>query len=86
MPTVHKLKIAPNHFQSVKSEKKNFECRKDDRNYKVGDELLLHEFKATKLAPDGEITGQVCHRKVTYILREFEGLKDGFVILGIEKV
>jgi len=74
----HELKILPEYFKQVMVGYKNFELRKDDRNYNVKDTLLLREF-------DGEkYTGYIEFRQISYILRDCEeyGLKKGFVILG----
>ena len=76
----HELKILPNYFQDVWSGKKTFELRKDDRGYQCGDELVLREWDVTGY------TGSVLLVRVTYVLRNAEqyGLKDGYVILGID--
>ena len=102
MATRHNLKTEPGYFASVKTGKKNFECRKDDRNYKVGDELLLQEWKTVankrEICPiteekeaipnpaSGDYTGNILHRRITYVLRNFEGLQPGFCILGLENL
>lgn len=39
--TRHQLKLEADFFHEVSSGRKNFECRKDDRGFKEGDELLL---------------------------------------------
>ena len=79
---VHKLKTLPKYFFLVWTGEKPFEVRKDDRNYRIGDELLLQEFY------NGEYTGNECKRKITYILGRNEDEKmfiaDGYVILGIK--
>ena len=41
---VHALKIYPEYYEAVKSGKKPFEVRKNDRDFKVGDILALNEF------------------------------------------
>lgn len=41
---VHDLKIHPEHFKPVWCGEKTFEIRFNDRDYKVGDLLDLHEF------------------------------------------
>lgn len=57
---------------------KTFECRYNDRDFKVGDELLLREYD-----PQKGYTYRCIVRKITYILSVFIGLKDGYVILGV---
>ncbi|MFS5210726.1 DUF3850 domain-containing protein, partial [Streptococcus agalactiae] len=57
---------------------KTFECRYNDRDFKVGDELLLREYD-----PQKGYTYRCIVRKITYILSDFIGLKDGYVILGV---
>ena len=77
---VHELKIAPNYFEKVVSKEKSFEVRYNDRDFKIGDILKLMEYV------DGSYTGQSIYVKVTYILREFEGLQPNFVALSIELI
>jgi len=73
----HKLKTLPEFFSAIVSKEKNFECRYDDRCFNVGDSLMLYEY-------DGkDYTGVYCIRRVTYILRNFTGLKEGYVIMAL---
>lgn len=39
----HELKIQPKYFRAILDGKKNFEIRKNDRGYKVGDKVVLKE-------------------------------------------
>lgn len=41
---IHELKLDTEFFDDVKSGKKNFEIRKKDRDFKIGDILKLHMF------------------------------------------
>lgn len=41
MGKTHELKILPKYFSEVYSGNKTFEVRKNDRNFKVGDMLIL---------------------------------------------
>lgn len=78
-PVIHELKILPKYFDEVQSLNKQFELRKDDRDYRVGDLILLKEFE------NGHYTGRECGCfDITYILRNCPeyGLADGYCILG----
>ena len=78
----HELKTLPKYFKAVKEGIKTFEVRKDDRNYQVGDILILQEYAEGKYLID---TYQV---KITYILGRKSDEKmfvpEGYVILGIK--
>ncbi|HHQ4697421.1 TPA: ASCH/PUA domain-containing protein [Aeromonas veronii] len=72
---IHELKIKPEYFAAVVSGDKTFEIRNNaDRNFKVGDTLLLWEW-------DEGFTGQTAERTVSYIT-DFEQ-KQGYVVLGL---
>lgn len=61
---VHRLKISPKYFNDILKNNKNFEVRKDDRPYEVGDGLFLREYLPTK-----EYTGKEILAKVLYVYR-----------------
>ena len=42
--TTHELKIRPEYFKAVVLGDKMFEIRKNDRDFKVGDIIVLHEW------------------------------------------
>ena len=75
----HDLKILPQYFEAVKTGKKKFELRKNDRDYKVGDEIHLEEWERA-----GGYTGRDIVKEITYVLKDCErfGLKDGYCIIG----
>lgn len=75
----HRLKTVQPFFDDMKSGKKPFEIRINDRDYQVGDTLILEEY-------DGRYTGQVKRKSVTYILKNCPqyGLQDGYCILGLK--
>lgn len=75
---VHDIKIGKEFFEDVKNNVKTFELRKNDRDYKVGEILELHEYEA------GEETGKTCRKLIAYMLKEFTGLQDGYCILGLK--
>lgn len=39
----HNLKIESEYFEAVKNKNKRFEIRLNDRNYKIGDQIVLEE-------------------------------------------
>lgn len=75
----HRLKLASMFFDAVDTGKKSFELRKNDRNYKIGDIIELHEMN------DGEETGRVTEKQVIYVLEGFKGLEEGYCILGLDE-
>lgn len=81
----HKLKTWPVYFQAVQSEKKTFEVRRADRDFREGDYLLLVEFDPAK----DECTGPYLYRRISYVLTSTDaprGLVDGYVVLGLGPV
>jgi len=73
--TVHELKCISPYFEDVRSKKKRFELRKDDRGFSVGDTLVL-------IHPS---SGERTSAFVTYILKDCPqfGLMPDYVILGL---
>ena len=69
------------HYKDIERGSKTFELRKNDRDFQVGDILML-----IKLDGEGNETDQVIKKKVVYILKDCPqyGLKDGYAILGID--
>lgn len=60
----HELKIWPEHFDAIVTGKKTFEIRKNDRDYKAGDTILLKRFNPDKK----EYTGETCNLYVSHVL------------------
>lgn len=83
----HVLKTWPSFFQSLKSGDKNFELRRNDRNFKVGDTLLLQEFNPRADALE-QYTGEELEFTITYLLKGTQvvdfGLDKDFVIMAIK--
>ena len=77
----HKLKILPEYFDAICLGNKTFEIRKNDRNFHVGDWLLLKEWN-----PETGYTGHEVLRYVSYILYDWQaGLKDGYCIMALRR-
>lgn len=81
---IHILKTWPIYFQKVKSNEKPYELRFNDRDYQVGDILILKEWD-----PESQLfTGDSCRRFVTFMgesCEEIPGLQPGWVILGLNE-
>jgi Domain of unknown function (DUF3850) len=77
---VHELKTWPEFFKSVASGDKSFEIRRDDRDFRVGDLLLLREWDPVTRA----YSGRELHRQIKYMTgRGDTWVKEGFVVLGL---
>lgn len=79
----HHVKCWPLYFQAIDAGKKSFDVRKNDRNYRPEDILHLREWEP-RLDGSGAYTGNDCYRRITCVLEKFEGLKPGYVVLGLE--
>jgi uncharacterized protein DUF3850 len=89
--TAHELKIWPPYFEHILDGRKCFEVRRNDRGFRVGDEIKLREWvpKAHGYLEE-YFTGRNLWVRVTYILDPRPdhdpdcGLVPGYVVLGIE--
>ena len=59
---IHELKIQSEYFVAVNNKTKTFEIRKNDRDFKVGDKILLREIDSC-----GKYTGRMSWWEITYI-------------------
>lgn len=76
---IHELKILPDYYWEVFLGHKTFEIRKNDRDFKTGDMVILKEWNPiTKL-----YTGNKLARKIIYILKDVEGLEKDFILMSI---
>lgn len=82
--TVHRLKILPQYYNDVFNDAKRCEIRKNDRDYKVLDLLLLQEWDGKKYTDRSPIL-----RVITHILthEDFpDGVPEGYVVLSIKRL
>lgn len=81
---VHNLKVWPEFFDEIMAGNKTFEIRYNDRDYRVGDLLVLREFQPYAHEPvehpDGYFTGLQVARVVRY-MTDFEQ-RPGYVVMG----
>lgn len=76
--TVHDLKIYPEYFAEVIVGNKPFEIRKNDRNFKTGDLVVLHEYDPISR----KLTGDKVKAEITY-MTDYEQ-KENYVVMGIK--
>lgn len=75
---VHEVKILSDFFQAVEAGLKTFECRFNDRNYEVGDVIILLE------VIDDMYTGRGISKSISYILEGGQfGIMDGYVVMSL---
>lgn len=76
----HELKIWPEYFEPVFHRVKNFEVRKNDRDFKVGDIIVLRQFDPIK----SEYVGGICGREISYVMDGGKfGVESGYCVLGL---
>lgn len=85
----HELKTDSEQFFAVEDGVKTFELRFNDRDYQVGDILLLQETEYTgeemKAGKPLEYTGRICEVGVSHVMRgPAYGLPEGWVIMSIK--
>lgn len=77
----HDLKCWSVHYQEVISGRKKAELRLNDRDFNTGDILVLWE---TVGENDDRLTGCASQYRVTHIIKEFQALQPGYVMMSIE--
>lgn len=83
-PRVHDLKVQTQFWADLWDFKTTAQLRQDDRQYRVGDVLLLREYN-----PEFGYTGMNVKRRVTHILRHEDvpyGVRRGWCILSTAKM
>lgn len=79
--SVHNIKCRQPYFVEADSGQKTFTIRRTDKPYKLGDFIIKHE-----IDEEGNPTGRKARFRITYIITSPDYCKDGFAVLGIEKV
>jgi len=74
----HELKILPKYYDEIIQGKKDFEIRKNDRDFKEGDVVILKEFV------DGNCTGNYIKAIIDYIFHGGSyGLEKGYCVFSV---
>jgi len=76
---VHHVKCECEFFKDVIEGYKPFEVRKNDRDYKPGDDMVLREWNKET----STLTGREHRVTITYMLEGYPGIEPGYCILGI---
>lgn len=82
MSKTHELKCWPEFYDSVALGIKNFEVRKNDRDFQAGDEVELQEYDFSAK----QYTGRHMRRRITYVLRHEDypgGVVKGYCVLAL---
>ena len=77
MCKIHRVKLAQQFYDAVEKRVKNFEVRFNDRDYRIGDWLVLCEWDGTKF------TGNEIVRRIDYICRLDDIGLEGWVAMSI---
>lgn len=78
----HRLKTIQPYFDRVKIGDKTAEFRLNDRDFQVGDILILEEY-------DPKTSSYSSHSikaKVSHVLREFKGIESGYCMLSLTDI
>jgi hypothetical protein len=76
-PHIHELKTWPAFFRATWDGRKTFDIRLNDRDFEVGDSLLLREYDPE----DNTYTGRSVMRRVVYITEWNQKL--GYIVMGL---
>lgn len=82
MSETHELKTWPEMFEDILISDKNFDYRKNDRNFQIGDVLRLREYDPKSEEYTGRSLDVLVHYIVENAPPEF-GIPKGYCIMGI---
>jgi hypothetical protein len=76
----HELKCKPEYFGPLLTGEKTSEVRENDRDYQVGDRLIIQEFNSRTISG---YTGRAVSKYVTHVLRDFPAVDSNYVVLSL---
>lgn len=79
---MHKLKTERQYCDNILYEVKSFEIRKNDENFEVGDKIIYITV-VNGIEVEHKISNAIF--EITYLLKEIEGLKDGYVAFTVRR-
>jgi hypothetical protein len=75
----HVIKCWPEYFQPLAIGQKSFEIRKNDRDYNLGDTLIIKEWNPET----GKDTGRWVCKTITYMIQGKFGLPEDVCVLQL---
>lgn len=84
---IHVLNILPEFFDAIVDGTKTFEVRRNDRDFRVGDTLVLRRYDPMTREQFRDESGCIprAQRLVTYILEgDSFGIDTGYVVMGLK--
>ena len=75
----HELKIDNIYFEDILNNSKKFEIRNNDRNFSVGDTVILKEIDSKRNYTDRELSVNIIY------ITDYEQ-KEGYIIFGFERI
>lgn len=78
----HELKTVQPYFDEVWMRNKHFECRLNDRDFNKYDDVILNEYDPVT----DNYTGRYIIGTISYVLKDFKGLADGYVVFGLRSI
>lgn len=79
-PKIHTLKTWPEYFAAIIDGRKRFELRKNDRDYQVGDLLVLQEYDPITRT----FTKEMIAKRVTYMIVGGPFLPEDMACMSLE--
>lgn len=81
----HRLKTLPSFYAAIIDGSKTFEVRNNDRDFAVGDKLVLRETEPSEYGGSGILTDREAACLVTYVLHGGRfGIAEHVVVMGIK--
>lgn len=90
MRQTHELKTLAPYWDAIERGEKNFEVRRNDRDFKNGDILKLHRLRPdmpTHYDMDDSFQKRTITKRITYVLTGGQfGIEPGYVVLGLADI
>ena len=76
-PIHHEFVFDPVEYEMIRTKKKRFIFRKNDRNYREGDTVTIRE------ATEKGATGRMLATSITLVEKEDSNMRDGWCIISL---